>query len=375
MIFKVKSCSASADGGFQGDFSLVLKSERGKPVRQKVRFRSGFEISNGNGITIRAPSFSIALDPHTATPVDYTVVSHAHIDHMHSPKGRSKILTSPETKELARARGYNLANTVEEASGVSLIDSGHILGARAAIVKDRIFYTGDLSARDRGFLRGCKGVKCDTLIMESTYGQPRYVFPEIETIVASVNRFIAECFDRCRPVILTGYPLGKAQLITYLFSSWEPVYLHESVFTMNSSHIDMGVNLKNFELYKEGTTHIEEKLSCGPWILIAPSFSSRSAAVRELKQKYNPAVATFSGWAIDSRYRYVTNSEAAFPLSDHCDYRELVELAKYCNPSMIYTVHGFASEFAAHLRDIGFDAEPLDGSGEQQERLTSFIAG
>jgi len=33
-------------------------------------------------------------------------------------------------------------------------------------------------------------------------------------------------------------------------------------------------------------------------------------------------------------------------------------------------VHGFAKEFADHLNYLGFEAEPLDGTG--QSRLTSF---
>ncbi len=345
-----------------------------KPKSNRVHFSSGAEISNGNGITIRTDSFSISLDPKAAMPVDYTFVSHAHIDHMHSPKGKSKIIASQETRNLAKVRGYNLGSASGDVPGVEVFDSGHILGSKAALVKDKIFYTGDLSTRDRGFLRGCKGVKCETLVMESTYGRSRYVFPEIETMVAQVHRFIGHCFDSCRPVVLTGYPLGKAQLISYLFSTWEPIYLHESVFRMNLSHIDMGIDLKRFADFQSGNENFEAKLSRGPWIVIAPTLSNRSPFVKELKQKYNPAIATFTGWAMDSRYRYLTGVDAAFPISDHCDYRDLIELAKYCSPSMVYTVHGFAAEFAAHLRELGFNAEPLEGGAEPQERLTSFIA-
>jgi putative mRNA 3-end processing factor len=351
-----------------------MKKDNSKSAKSRARLSAGAEISNGNGITIRTQSLSVALDPRVAVSVDYTFVSHAHIDHMHSPRGKSKIIASQETKELAGLRGYNLGSSIESAPGVELFDSGHILGSRAALVKDKIFYTGDLSIRDRGFLLGCKGVKCETLVMESTYGRARYVFPEIESTISQVNRFIGQCFDSCRPVVLTGYPLGKAQLISYLFSSWEPVYLHESVYVMNSSHIDMGVDLKKFSRFDAGNEEFDQKLSRGPWIVIAPTLSNRSTFVKELKQKYNPAIATFTGWAMDSRYRYMTGVDAAFPISDHCDHRDLVELAKYCNPSMIYTVHGFASEFAAHLREMGFNAEPLDGGGEPQERLTSFLA-
>jgi putative mRNA 3-end processing factor len=344
---------------------------KGKSTPHYVRHSSGAEISNGNGITIRMPSYSVALDPRVSVRADYTFVSHAHIDHLHSPKGKSKLIASAETKSLAAARGYDLGSAGENASGLELFDAGHIFGSRAALVNDRIFYTGDLSVRDRGFLRGCKGVKCDTLVMESTYGRPHYVFPEMEAVVAQVNRFIGRCFDECRPVVLTGYPLGKAQLISFLFSSWDPLYLHESVYRMNTSHIDMGVKLKGFAKYEPEKQGFREKLSRGPWVLIAPSLGARSAFIQDLKSKYSAAIATFTGWSVDSRFRRMTSLDASFPLSDHCDYRDLVQLAKYCNPSMIYTVHGFAEEFAASLRDLGFNAEPLNG--EPQERLTNYF--
>lgn len=47
------------------------------------------------------------------------------------------------------------------------------------------------------------------------------------------------------------------------------------------------------------------------------------------------------------------------PVSDHCDYNELVAAVKQCNPEKVYTFHGFASEFAKSLKDMGFDAEPI----------------
>src|SRR5579862_5550937 len=84
----------------------MQEKQETKPHR--VHRHSDFEIYNGNGITIKTNSFSIALDPRYAVSVDHTFVSHAHIDHMHSPKGKSTIVASQETKELAKVRGYNL---------------------------------------------------------------------------------------------------------------------------------------------------------------------------------------------------------------------------------------------------------------------------
>lgn len=334
----------------------------------------GITISNGNGITINTESFSISLDPKSASKCDYTFVSHAHIDHVHLPNGKSKVITSKETKELARLRGYNLGETRNEAPGIDLIDSGHILGSRAILVKDRVLYTGDLSSRDRAFLKGFKGIKCDTLIIESTYGRKHYAFPNISEIVTEVNHFISFCFDNGRPLILTGYPLGKAQLLSYLFKMWEPIYLLDSIHRMNDCHIKLGIDLKEFELFSSSKT-FEEKATRGPWILIAPSSGGRSQFIRSMRDKYNPVIATFSGWAIDSRYRFIMNLDRAFPMSDHCDFKELVEFVRKCDPSKVYTVHGFASEFAAHLRGLGYDAESLGhelGGYESQSTLTSF---
>jgi putative mRNA 3-end processing factor len=322
----------------------------------------GISITQKNGIVVRTPSFSIALDPKKASACDYTFISHAHIDHVHTPSGKSNLLASKETVALAKARGYDLKSFKEDADRIRLSDAGHILGSRAILIEDRVFYTGDFSRRDRGFLRGSKGEKCDTLIMETTYGAPRYVFSETSEIVSRVNQIISDCFDKCRPVVLTGYAVGKAQMITYLFRHWAPIYVHDSVHKMNEVHIDIGIEIPRLESHSaEGS---ESVLGKKPWIMVSPSMSGRSAFIRLLREKYNAVVIAFTGWAIDPTYRYSMGVDYAFDLSDHCDFKELVDLAKYCNPSKIYTVHGFASEFASHLRFLGFDALPLNPDGQ-----------
>jgi putative mRNA 3-end processing factor len=324
-------------------------------------------ILKRRGIVLRARSQTIALDPKRATSCDYAFVSHAHIDHVHSPDGKSRIISSKETQALAKVRGYNFGDTVEEAQGVSLVDAGHILGSRAILVEDSVFYTGDISRRDRGFLKGALGIKCDTLIMETTYGLPRYVFNETDKIVSHVSKIIADCFDKCRPVVLTGYPLGKAQLITYLFRYWSPVYLHESVHRINEAHVELGVDIP--QLPSCETTN-DSFLRKRPWIVIAPAASARSSFIKSLREKYNALIIAFTGWALDPHYRFMVGADYAFDLSDHCDFKELVDLAKYCNPSKVYTVHGFAREFADHLNYLGFDAEPLESDG--QTTLSSY---
>ena len=325
-------------------------------------------ISLDNGIRVETPSYTLALDPKKPSSCDYSFISHAHLDHVHSPDQNSKVLASSETAKLANLRGYKLGRTLEEAHGIELIDSGHIFGSKSILIEDRVFYTGDISTRNRAFLKGCRGVKCDTLIMETTYGRPHYIFPRNEDIIKEVNAFISRCFDRGRPVILTGYPLGKAQMISYFLENWDPVYLHDAVHKMNRAHIEMGVNIRDFASL---SAESERKLSQGPWLLIAPMSSGRSKFIREMKQKFNAAVAAFSGWSIDRGYKFEMGLDEAFAVSDHCDFKELVDLAKFCDPSMIYTVHGFAKEFADYLSTLGFEAQPLS-EGTLQERITNY---
>jgi putative mRNA 3-end processing factor len=57
----------------------------------------------------------------------------------------------------------------------------------------------------------------------------------------------------------------------------------------------------------------------------------------------------------------------AFPMSDHCDYFELVEAVKACAPDKVYTFHGFAEEFAESLKKMGFDAESVENKKKEKE--------
>lgn len=338
-------------------------------MEETITMRSGkkLSISQRNGIVVSTSSRSFALDPRKASNCEMTFVSHAHIDHVHSADGKSKIIASRETADLAKLRGHDLISFSEQAPGIELTDAGHILGSRAILIEDSVFYTGDFSRRDRGFLKGSKGIKCDTLIMETTYGIPRYVFRETDEIVSRVSKIIADAFDVCRPVILMGYALGKAQMITYLFRNWEPIYLHESIFAVNEAHIKLGIDIPSFKMYEQGKSQLLERR---PWIMLAPASSGRAGFVKSLREKYNAVSIAFTGWAIDNAYRSMMDVDYAFDLSDHCDFRELVDLAKYCNPSKVYTVHGFAEEFAEHLRSLGFDAEPLEKNG--QTKMLSY---
>jgi mRNA degradation ribonuclease J1/J2 len=69
--------------------------------------------------------------------------------------------------------------------------------------------------------------------------------------------------------------------------------------------------------------------------------------------------AAITGWALDSGAIYRFRSQAAFPLSDHAGYDDLLRFVDLVQPKRVFTLHGFAREFAATLRARGIDALAL----------------
>ena len=329
---------------------------------------AGAAVTANGGIQVELGETRYVLDPHSRVSADYVFVSHAHLDHMHTPSKSERIIASSVTGELAKARGYDLGTTTEEVEGVELLDSGHILGSRAIRIQDEVYYTGDASGRTRAFLGKCRTRQARILVMETTYGTPEYVFPPTAKLVKEVNSLIASAYDRGVPVVLMGYPLGKAQLLSYFFSSWEPIIYHESVAAMNRIHMDHGVPLKPGRTFDPARD--TDRLPHGPWVMVSPMSSGRSRLMAHLKKEYGAILVAFSGWALGSGYRYAMGADRSFPLSDHCDYEELVKLVEAVSPEMVYTVHGFASEFAHDLRKMGFSARPL---AAYQSSLSDYV--
>ena len=181
------------------------------------------------GIVTNSNGKRISLDPKSLANCDFAFVSHAHTDHLYKTtvKHNSAITTliSRPTSLIAKARGYKMTNAIERYDGFELVDSGHILGSKGLLVENELYYTGDIATRKRAFMEPALIPPAQTLIIESTFGRPEYLFPQIEEIVHKTNSIISDMYDLGVPVILMGYPLGKAQLLTALFGHWEPMFV------------------------------------------------------------------------------------------------------------------------------------------------------
>jgi len=217
-------------------------------------------------------------------------------------------------------------------------------------------YTGDLCTEPTRTAEPAEVMPCDVLLLESTFGMPRYVFPPKEEVLAAVRRFVDDALaDGATPVLL-GYSLGKAQEVLKHFGELGyPCRAHPTVHAVNRVYEEQGVTLPNVRaLGPEGPAPGE--------VVVAPPQLARSAAIGRIRRK---RTAVLTGWAVDGA-RWFRGVDASFPLSDHADFPSLVAYAKATRASRVFTMHGHADALARELRREGLRADPLEESAQME---------
>lgn len=290
---------------------------------------------------------------------DVTVSSHAHGDHAVTATGEP-VVCSPLTAALAAARrGTAPFESTAAHEFVELFDAGHVAGSRAARITDpatgrRYLYTGDLSTRDRFYLDGFEPVDADVLVVETTYGTPAYRFPPPEALHREILDWLADTMDRV--VLLFGYSLGRAQKLQRLAmrAGRSRTLVTDAVATVNAvveDHLSVSFDVEPYER--------PAALAPGDAVVL-PGRPRSSSVVDALDDRDDVVTAGFSGWAVDSSFQYRGGFDVTFPLSDHCDFDELVAVVEGVDPERVYTHHGHADEFADHLtREHGYETRAL----------------
>ncbi|MBK1880156.1 MBL fold metallo-hydrolase [Pelagicoccus mobilis] len=314
-----------------------------------------WQIEQSNGLYL--PEIGWHLD--ARKPVSKSFVSHAHFDHMGD---HQTILCSPPTAKLIEQRIpgqrnwriHEFGETFELEPGIKacLYPAGHIVGSSMLWVEreGRTFlYTGDFKLTPGISAERCQPVPAETLIIESTYGTPRYTFPPEKEVFEDIIRFCRETLDNDETPILYGYSLGKSQAILRSLSEASlEVMLHPASLKLTQSCQKLGWDYPAF-LPFDPRNHRGK-------VIISPP---QTKASNWLKSIHNPKTAMISGWAIDPSATYRYQCDKAFPLSDHADYLDLLSFVEKVKPKEVFTVHGFAREFADTLRSQGYQAWAL----------------
>src|SRR5207253_9109495 len=80
-------------------------------------------------------------------------------------------------------------------------------------------------------------------------------------------------------------------------------------------------------------------------------------------------VPRISVWAVDPNAVYLYQDVAAFSLSDHADYDDLIRYVELVRPRRVLTLHGFAAAFARDLRARGVEAWALSEENQMELNL------
>ena len=234
---------------------------------------------------------------------------------------------------------------------VELLPAGHVLGsAQLKVTRSdghRVVYTGDISLEPASTALPASIVGCDTLVLESTFGDPRFRFPSKASVVDEIELWCRRALSRGVRPILYAYSLGKGQEIIHQLSQRGlAICAHPSIHDITTLYRELGVDISARRF--EGEFEPNE-------VGVFPPFG-RSAALKRISPK---VTAVLTGWAMERWAARRYGADVAFPLSDHADFPALVRIAKESGAKEIVTHHGFAKELAEGLRKEGLFARAV----------------
>jgi Cft2 family RNA processing exonuclease len=290
------------------------------------------------------------------------IMSHAHSDHI---RAHREVILTQATSQIIRTRLkgnrkehiLEYEHPVEFKFGtkhfqVTLLPAGHILGSAMALIEadsGSILYTGDFKLRPGLAAESCSPRKADILITETTFGRPKYRFPNSGELWNQIIQFCQNSLKDGVTPVLMGYSLGKSQeIMCGLLDAKLDLAVHEQVYVIARVYERCGMSFPPYIKWKYRPLNGA--------VLIVPPHMRHSISPHVLGPLRS---AVFTGWAMDTGCIYRYRVDAAFPLSDHADYDELLEMVRIVNPKKVFTLHGFAAPFANSLRTLGYEAQAL----------------
>ena len=292
-------------------------------------------------------------------PTDACFVSHAHFDHLAKHR---RVITSEGTRRLMAERlpgereeivlPFGKTYALNAETELRLHPAGHIFGSAMLELRregETFLYTGDFKLRPGQSAERCAPPRADVLVMETTFGLPRYVFPPTEQVQAGIIDFCRTAIKERAVPVLFGYSLGKSQeILSCLAEAQLPVMLHPQTQKMTRVYEELGQTFPAYRAFAltEVAGHV----------VVCPPQAKHSAWLQKIVRR---RTAMITGWAIDPGAVYRFQCDAAFPLSDHADYDDLLRFVELVQPKRVFTVHGYVEEFARTLRERGVEAWAL----------------
>jgi len=308
---------------------------------------------------LHAPAFGAWIDPASACP--RAILTHAHADH--AAAGHGEIWATPETIALYRRRNPDWSGLArplgygERVSGdgadLTLVSAGHVLGSAQVRIEaggGSLLYTGDFKLRTSRTAAPAVAAPASVLVTETTFGLPVFRFPGREALEAGLVAACREALAAGDTPVVLAYALGKAQeAAAVLTDAGIPTVLHGAAWKLLPEFEAAGHAFPASRPYDSGPARDGEAL-------LAPPSCSRTEMIRKVKRR---RVIYLSGWAVRESSRSELDAEVLIPWSDHADFDDLLRHVESVAPQRVFTLHGFAADFARILESRGVAAEPL----------------
>jgi len=313
---------------------------------------------------LKLTEIDLAIDMRRRQPRGF--ISHAHADHM-AP--HELAFCTPATGRLYQLRQGKHRAVQEMPFGKALewnafrlttFPAGHVFGSAMLLAETQgrsFLYTGDFKLDPSATAETCILPRAETLVMESTWGDPRFRLPPRTTVVQQLLNLVHDAFQQHRTPVIHAYVLGKAQEVTKLLTqAGIPVLQHPLAYEVSCVYRECGCDLGEFKRYPGAPLPGHA--------IIAPPRMQKGFHLANLTRVTSIAV---TGWAVDAQASRRWTSDHVIPLSDHADFDQLLETVEQVDPEIVYCTHGPVS-FVQQLRDRGRRAVVLG----QREQLTLF---
>ncbi|MEW4453084.1 MBL fold metallo-hydrolase RNA specificity domain-containing protein [Bremerella sp. JC817] len=284
-------------------------------------------------------------------------ISHAHMDHA---AHHALALCTETTARLVRHRLGNVTTKVMpwgepiEVAGhvLKALPAGHIFGSAMLYTEHQrgsVLYTGDFRLEESATAEPAELCQADYLIMECTFGHPRYRLPARATVVEMLIEKVTQAISRGATPVISAYVLGKSQEVTkILTSAGIPVLQDPAVYEISQIYQEAGCDLGDFRLYSGRPVP-------GCAVIVPP----RSVTAGGLPGALHVERFHVTGWAMDPRRQRTAPNDHWIPLSDHADFDQLLSAVEQLSPKAVFCTHGPKS-FVEELRGRGHDARWLE---------------
>jgi len=312
-------------------------------------------------------------------PVPKAIITHAHSDH--ARWGHQYYLSHHDTKPLLQLRfgennyesiGWN-ENIFMNGVQVSLHPAGHMIGSSQIRVEykgETWVVSGDYKTEDDGISSAFEPVRCNTFITESTFGLPIYNWKPQSEIYQGIKDWILQNDEDEKTSVLIAYSLGKAQrLLQPIAETGKKIFLHGAVWNAHQALVNAGWQLPAVErVWQDASKEIYKGQ-----VVIAPSSAESSPWIK----RFSPyAIGICSGWMQVRGNVRRKNADAGFILSDHADWKGLLQAIKATGAEKVFVTHGFQSAFSRYLNEIGIEAAEVktEFGGEEDNEPINQLA-